>query len=153
MDPIYSLVWLLLSWVMKVSSTPAAPVGRHGRVFCSDGSEYCLLDHRPAPETPGPGAVTRAGPAPWAGSILWGAASLMTPEPVLSRRVFDQISNTKYICFWLRQELKDSQCPSVCPSGTSLSKAVYLHLSFRSLSCLFKLSFSSLGLLCMTDIA
>ena len=31
--------------------------------------------------------------------------------------------------FLLQQELKVSQCPSVCPSGTSLSKALNLHLS------------------------
>ena len=35
--------------------------------------------------------------------------------------------------FWLRQELRESVClsvrPSVCLSGTSLSKALNLHLS------------------------
>ena len=31
--------------------------------------------------------------------------------------------------FWLRQELRVSVCPSVRPSGTSLSKALNLHLS------------------------
>ena len=31
--------------------------------------------------------------------------------------------------FWLRQELRESQCVSVCPSGTSLFRAVNLHLS------------------------
>ena len=31
-------------------------------------------------------------------------------------------------CFWLRQELRKSVCPSVRPSGTSLSKALNLHL-------------------------
>ena len=38
----------------------------------------------------------------------------------------DEDSLGKY--FWLRQELKESQCVSVCPSGTSLSRAVNLHL-------------------------
>ena len=55
--------------------------------------------------------------------------------------------------FWLRQELKESQCASVHPSvrssSSSLSRALNLHLScsglpqisFRSLSCLSQVSF------------
>ena len=31
--------------------------------------------------------------------------------------------------FWHRQELQESQCLSVCPCGTNLSRAVNLHLS------------------------
>ena len=36
--------------------------------------------------------------------------------------------------FWLRQDLKESLCPCVCLSGTSLSKALNLHLSLIGLS-------------------
>ena len=36
--------------------------------------------------------------------------------------------------FWLRQELRVSVCPSVRPSGTSLSKALNLHLSLIVMS-------------------
>ena len=88
LDPIYSLlslVWMLLSRVMKVSPAPASSVAWHWHVFCADGSEYCLLDHLPALETPGPWwSVTWTGPSSaWAGSILQGAAAgLITPELV-----------------------------------------------------------------------
>ena len=36
--------------------------------------------------------------------------------------------------FWLRQELRESVCPSVCPYGTSMSKALNLHLSLIGVS-------------------
>ena len=43
--------------------------------------------------------------------------------------------------FWLRQELRESVCPSVCPSGTKCSKALNLPLSLIGLS---QVSFRSL---------
>ena len=41
------------------------------------------------------------------------------------------------VSFWLRQELKESQCASVCPFGSSLSRALNLHHSSSDLQANF----------------
>ena len=86
LDPIYFLILLLLSRVMKVPPAPASSVCWH--IFCSNRSEYCLFDHSPALQTLGPGAVTRARPASlaWAGAILGRGACLLAPELVRVQR-------------------------------------------------------------------
>ena len=84
MDPIYFLISELLSGVMEISPAPASSVSRH--IFCSNWSEYCLLDHLPAPQPAGPGAVARAKAGPRTGPVLGGGAGagawVMTPELV-----------------------------------------------------------------------
>ncbi len=48
------------------------------------------------------------------------------------------ITRTLSACFWLCQDLKESQCPCVRPaSGPGLSRALNLQLSYRSLSAYF----------------
>ena len=72
---------------------------------------------------------SRGGPAHSANEALHSAIlGLDYPCPHL-KKLSISVQFRYLLIFWLRQEPKVSLCMSVCPSGTSLSRALNLHLS------------------------
>ena len=68
--------------------------------------------------------MTRRG---WSPRTAGRAVTIMY---VASKNHYSVLTKTGQITFWLRQELKKSQCACVRLFGPNLSRALNLHLSF-----------------------